>query len=645
MTSRKSICAYCGCACLLDFNYENGEIKSTLPVAEDFASMGKPCVKGLSLHEALQTNRIEKPMIRKNGKLEEVSWTEAYEYIYQNIKDLRGNEIYLTGSGEFSNESNYLISKLARTYFKSNNVDCCARLCHAATAKAFNEIFGIAAIPKYDFSHLVDCDVFLMIGTDPKADYPVMYHRIFEAKQLGAKIVVIDVGPSTTSEDANILAKISPNGIVPLLAHLIKRVIENKDFSQDCKGFDGFGDMVEDVEHIVQKNQLSRTNISEEQFEEIYKTINDARNLAVLYGMGATQQHNGTQNIKTITTLSLLLNSVLFSNRGKVNVQGAGDVGVFPEFIPAGGDRELIKKYWGLEFETEDKLINHNGLPITKGFYDERTKAFWIMGMNPAHSMPDLNALHNIFKDRFIIYQHHHSGKTMDFADVVLPTTMLPEEEGTITNGERRVRKVNPLPHTPTIKPNWQIVTELAKKLGMGDLFDYSSADEIFDEIKEMIPAYANLDDKKVGGLVGDLADKNPKFTIFPRLHYKVEQIKEEDDYNFILTTARTRFHFCTGEGTRNSKRLITMEPEAVAMMNPEDAKRLEIVAGDMIKIESAVGEIEIKSGTDELVMQGVVVLPYHFDKVLVNKLTPRILDEECWTPCYKGISVRILKI
>ena len=638
---RNSICAYCGCGCKLQFEVENGEIKSIRPVPEDYASLGKPCIKGLSLHETLRSNRLTSPQIRKEGKLEDVSWDEAYTYIYEKMKVLGNDEVYFLASGELSNEDNYLMSKFARVAFESNNIDCCARLCHAATAKAFNEMFGIAAIPKYDFTDLEKCDLFLMIGTDPKADYPTMYHRIKKAKDYGAKIIILDVGPSTTSEDADSIIKISPNGIVPLLSRLMERIIEGRDFTKDAKLREGYDDLVRDISKITDRFPLNATNLKDGDFEDLYYLVNHSKHPAILYGMGATQQHNGTQNVKAIASLSILLNAVLFSNRGKINVQGAGDVGGFPGFRPSESKYELFEKYWGIKPGEEHSFMNHDGKVATEALYENDVKAVWVMASNPAHSMPDLNALEKSLKDKFVIYQHHHPGVTMEFADVVLPTTMLPEESGTITNGERRVRRVEPLHHDPMVKPSWQIIVELARKFGFEKLFNYESPRKVYDEIKEIIPAYSDLDDKVVDGMKGDLADKEPKFINFPRLRYELDK-RDLETYPYVMTTARARYHFCTGEGTRNSERLMKLDPGAEAIFNPSDAKELGLKEGDMVKIESSVGELEIGVEIDDLVERKVVVLPYHFEKHLVNKLTPRNLDPESGTPCYKEINVKI---
>lgn len=638
--NKRSVCAYCGCACYLDFVFENGELVNTLPNKDDYASRGMPCIKGLSLHESLKKNRLMVPQIRINGELKDSSWKDAYSYIHENLKNLNRDEVFFIGSGEYTNETNYLMSKFARTQFKTNNVDCCARLCHSATGAAFNEIFGIKAIPKYTMDNLEECDLFLSFGSDPKADYPVMYHRIKKAKDYGAKIVVIDVGPSTTSEDADLIVKISPNGIVPLLSQLMKVLIDKKDISKDAKQFDGFDRLFTNVSKIADRYPLPYTNLHAGEFEELYRLIDKAKKIGVLYGMGATQQHNGTQNVKAIAAFSILMNAVLFSNRGKVNVQGSGDVGSCPKFINDSKVASKVNEVWGMERID----LSHKGMTLTEAMYDDKIKAVWVMGTNPAQSMPDLNQLHEKLKKKFIVYMHHHGSKTMEFADVVLPSTMLPEENGTITNGERRIRKVDSIGHDPKIRQGWQILSELGREFDNSDQFKYGSAWDVTREMLKVIPAYSGINLDKLSDQ-GELADKEPKFISFPSLRYENVEHADANIYPFSLTTARTRFHFCTGEGTRNSDRLMKLEPQAYAYFNPEDAEKLEIRDGDMVRLVSSVGEVEVETRTDEMVLQNVIVVPYHYEKVLINYLTPLILDPESKTPCYKEVNVFVEKV
>src|SRR3989344_6409855 len=172
----RTICPYCGCGCLL--NFENNKFT---PIKEDPVSNGHPCIKGLTSYETVDVDRVKQPLIKINNKLKEVSWDQAYKFIYKNIKDYKPNEIAFLGGSPASNEDNFLLQKFARDVFKTDNIDSCSRICHAASCFAFNNAFGITRMPsKIEDYEKADC--ILLIGTDPKLTYPVAFDKILKSK-------------------------------------------------------------------------------------------------------------------------------------------------------------------------------------------------------------------------------------------------------------------------------------------------------------------------------------------------------------------------------------------------------------------------------------------------------------------------------
>ena len=436
-------CPYCGCGCTLHVKYDkkNGPGGKILPNPDDVVSEGKPCTKGLTLHEVLPTNRLTSPMLRrsKTDNLEECTWEEAFDFIKENLdeldQELDGNvrdAVYFVGSGEFTNEANYLLSKLCRSHFHSNNIDSCARLCHSSTAHAFGRMFGIKAIPTVTMNDLREGDCFLFIGTDPMENYPVLFNRVLEAKKNGAKLIAVDIVAIGTTSQSDHFYHLAPGGILPLLSHLIVMLVDGGDISRDAKDFEGFEEFVDSARQVSQKNPPSSFGFTSKTMEELYWLINDAKRPVICFGMGLTQQGNGTQHVFAAGGLSMLLNAMLFPNRGKVNIQGCGDVGCDPGWCPR--DDSGWKGKWDFTF------TSHEGAVMTERLYDPEVKFAWIMGGNPSQSMPDLNELDESFRKKFVVLQHHPPVRTMEFADVVLPGLMLSEEYGSVTNGERRLR-------------------------------------------------------------------------------------------------------------------------------------------------------------------------------------------------------------
>lgn len=679
-------CPYCGCGCrlVLKMSEDGSYIEKTLPDTSDPVSRGKPCIKGITVHEMLRTKRLDSPMIRlkKGDKLQRCTWDEAFSFIAQKLekmaevnisKDQEGrlvpvdrsvqedqlvpvdrpvlatlrDKVYFVGSGETTNEANYLLSKLCRSVFWSNNIDSCARLCHAATGVGFDKIFGIKAIPRYSMDDLQTADCFLFVGTDPMEDYPVLFNRVLEAKSKRAKIVCVDLAGNGTTSQADRFLKISPGGIIPLLSHLIIRLVDGGDISRDAKSFDGYSEFVESARKIADSNPVSSFGFSRDDMEYLYWTINDAKKLVIGFGMGLTQHLNGTQNVCAITGLAVLLNAILFPGRGKINVQGAGDVGSDPNWRPVSADFPGYKvSGWHEGFR------KHRGVGLTKGLYSDDVKFVWVVGGNPSQSMPDLNKLDKSFEKKFIVYQHCHPSRTMEFADVVLPARVLSEEAGSVTNGERRVRGILKNRRNTTgnrkvyskdssIKSNVDIISAFAKSLGVKG-FQYGSVTEIFDELVKVTPDYNGLSVDGVYSDEGQFANKEPRHIHFQKLKYDPVHFSGAGEYPFVLTSARNRFHFCTGDGTRRSKTLVQLAGPGCVLINTDDARIIGIKDNSRIRLISKVGVIEVEVKTDPTVEKRVVVAPFHFEKILVNKLTPLDLDPESGTPCYKNVPVRI---
>lgn len=674
----KAFCPYCGCGCRLQVKLSDGsnEVSATsgsriekfLPDVSDPVSQGKPCVKGLVASEILTEGRVRTPMIRNSKRevFKECTWDEAFEFIkkkldqifpgtnYCSTNSTVRNMVYFVGSGETTNEANFLLSKLARSYFGSNNIDSCARLCHAATGAAFNQIFGMKAIPNYSIDDLLRADCFFFVGTDPLEDYPVLFNRVLEAKKKGAKIITVDLAPSGTSAQSELFLKITPGGILPMLCHLIVRLVDKGDISRDARMFDGFQLFVDSARAVSQANPVSSFGFTRDQMEQLYWMINDSKSLSIGFGMGLTQHLNGVENVKAIAGLAAIMNAILFPNRGKINVQGAGDVGADPDW---GGGSDFGKNIELLGWNSN--FLNHHGTVMTEALYDEEVKFCWIMPSNPALSMPDINALEKSFARKFIILHAHHENRTMEFADVVLPSLLLTESPGSITTGERRVRGLwNVLGRKNTIGGGSQsevlttrnpltdaeVIVLFANYLGAKG-FGYSDLKQVFEEIVKVVPGYHKLEYKMVECDEGMFAEKKPAFIKLPTLKYDRLHFSGSGEYPFILTTARNRFQFCTGDCSRNSKTLNNLSGGPVVYINPRDAELMEVADGLEIKIISEVGEVAASAKIDAGVEKRVLVAPFHFEKLLINKLTPRQLDPVSKTPCYKEVHVRVQKV
>lgn len=641
MKTVPSICSYCGCSCRLNFVVENGKIVKTLPDNTDPVSEGRPCIKGLTLHEVIYKDRILEPMIRekKGSKLKKVSWKEAYEFIYKKTKNLAPEEIFFSPSGKTVNENSYVMQKFGRIVFKTNHIDgCCSRLCHIATVRGLKNTFGIAAVPsKMNDVHSLDC--LFIIGSNPASNYPVVFNRILKAKQKGLKVISIQCVAALISQQADVSLVIQPGAETLLLNAISNLIIQNGAYDKKLESVDGFKRLRDTVKKYTEDIVCKVCGISHDDWKNMTNMILKSKSFGVMHGMGITQHVNALENIHSLLNMMILKNGQMLSLRGEVNVQGVGDMGCMPDSLPCGElvEYSKLEKIWGT------KVPKEKGKNIMEALLISPAKAVFIAGFNPAQSMPDLNKVHKNFKRMFIVQLESHPNLTTDFADVVLPIPTLVEKTGTIANGERRIRHVGKvIEPVGKSKSEWIIFKELAELFGFGKFFNYKDEKEILKEIIRVVPSYSEISPEVTDD---QWAEKEIKFLKFnPEQFEGVEDVRSKK-YPFILTTFRSQYHFLMDEMTSKSPTLSKNQDGPFCYMNEDDAKRLKIKDGDKIKVFSYVGSVITQAKIDKRIPEKTVGMYFHFKELLVNKLFPTQFDEETFTPNYKLVAVQIQKI
>jgi len=640
-----SICPYCGCGCRLVFMIEDGKIVKTLPDKTDEPSEGIACIKGLTVHEALKNGngRILRPLLRmdKEEPFKEASWEEAYRFIYEKTQDLAPSEVFINASGKVTNEDSYLTQKFARVVYKTNNIDaCCARLCHVTTVQGLENCFGSrAAFSKMDDIYGVDC--LFIIGSNPASNYPVLYNRILRAKRKGMKVVSSQAVYNVTARFSDVSLLIYPGTELLLLNGIINALIHQGAYEKSVETIEGF----DRLRHVVEMYSIDFVRhvcgVELEQLHRLIEHIANSKSLGIIHGMGLTQHATGSENVHALLNLMILKNAQLFSLRGEINVQGAGDMGCLPDRLPTGplATVPLLEAKWGTDVPLG------KGKTIVEAFLISPPKAAFISGMNAAQSLPNLNMVHKNLRDMFVVVLDHYFNLTTRFADVILPTPLLFEREGTITNGERRVRPVKRAVDTlESCKPDWLIFKELSALFGCAEHFRYREPREITDEIVDVVPAYHQVDVAALYGGRDCWPEKRMYFKRFMPEHFEgVEDIRS-DKYPLILTSFRSQHHFLTGEMTNKSKTLMSFKEGPFCYLNPLDAERLEISSGDIIEVYSSVGSVECAAQIDASIPKGRVGMHFHFEQFLVNKLFPTQFDYKTFTPNYKMVAVGIRK-
>lgn len=625
---------------------ENGRIVKVVPDRSDGPSEGIACIKGLTIHETVANDegRILTPQIRlsKDEPFREVSWSEAYRFIYERTRDLAPSEVFINASGKTTNEDCYVTQKFARIAYKTNNVDsCCARLCHVTTVQGLENCFGSrAAFSKMDDIYGLDC--LFIVGSNPASNYPVLHNRILKARRKGLKVVSSQAVYNITAKFSDVSLLIYPGTELILLNGIVNVILHEGAYDKSVESVEGF----ERLRHVVEPYTIDfvwhTCGVDLEQLNQLIQHVSDAKSLGIIHGMGLTQHVTGSENVHALLNLMILKNAQLLSLRGEINVQGVGDMGCLPDRLPTGPlvSAPVLEEKW------KTSVPIGKGKTIVEAFLISPPRAVFVSGMNAAQSLPNLNVVHRNMRDMFVVVLDHYFNLTTRLADVVLPTPLLFEREGTITNGERRVRPVRKVvAPCGECKPEWQIFKELSVLFGCGDYFRYEKSRDITEEIVGVVPAYRELDVASIYDGSDGWPDKRVVFRRFMPEHFEgVEDIRS-DKYPLILTSFRSAHHFLTGEMTNKARMLMSFKEGPFCYLSGMDAERLGVRDGDKVEVSSSVGSLRCEARVDEGIPKGRVGMHFHFEELLVNRLFPTQFDEKTFTPNYKMTAVSVKRL
>ncbi len=619
-----STCIFCGCGCKLDYIVKDGRVVGIKPVNEP-VSEGVPCVKGLSIPE-MKVKRIKVPLYRenKNKDFDKVDWKYVYEILKEKIEQTEEDDMMFVSSGEITNEDNYVLQKFARVIAKTNNIDNTARLCHSPTVLAYERMLGNPVNPNF-IKDIEDLDLILLVGTDPFSTYPVAFHRILKAKKKGAKIIYLHHLKLKTSEFSDYNLIVRPGTEIVAIASVLNYLFKSGLY----RNIDGMNELRDDVKEIGFDFASEVCGVSASLLKEVADKILESRRFGVMHGMGLTQQVSGTENVEILLALCFLKDGKILSLRGKINIQGAGDMLAHPWIG--------IKKIEELEKKWRVSLPKFKGKTLIESILVDPVKFLWISSSDLAVSLPDLGKVHRNLKKMFVVLANPFFNFTSNFSNLLLPTPMLFEREGSITNGEGRVRYVRKILESNSI-PEWRIFNDLAG-------WNYRNIKEITREIVRVIGSYSKVDVEKLYNGIDQFIDKEIKFKRIPKIKIEGVNFWNLKKHKFILTSFRSYYHFLTGDLTRSSKTLRSGMEEPILLVNPMDADELRIKDGEMVRVSSDVGSQEIKVKLSDAVYRKVVASVFHFNEFLFNKLVPLEMDEETQIPNYKGIPVTIEKI
>lgn len=673
---KQTTCPYCGVGCQLKISIRKNKIIKVMG-AEDLPNNGKTCVKGrFGLDFVNRPERLTRPLIKKQDKFVEVSWEEATGYIakrFKEIKDKYGVQaIAGLSSARCTNEENFVFQKFIRSVIGTNNVDHCARLCHASTVAGLAASFGSGAMTN-SIEEIEHSDVILVTGSNTTETHPVIATHIKRAVLFnGAKLIVVDPRKIDLVEHATVWLQ-QKNGTDVAWINAMSNVIVNENLhnqnfiKERTEDFDKF---LEVIKNYSPEKAEEITSIPQDKLKQAAQIYGQAKKATIIYSMGITQHTTGTDNVKSLANLAMLTGNIGREStgvnplRGQNNVQGACDLGALPNVYPGYQSvtnpqaQEKFEKAWGA------KLSDKVGLTIIEMLNAAcagEVKACYFMGENPMLSDPNINHVREALeKLDFLVCQDIFPTETTEFADVILPAASFAEKDGTFTNTERRVLPIYSLcPPVGEAKPDWEIVQLIAKKMGVD--FGYNNVKNIREEINLLTPQYGGITHERIESgeklqwpcptkeHLGTKYLHKDKFvkgkgTFFP-VEYIAPKENVDSQYPFVLSTGRMLYHYHTGTMTRKTKALPQYQEGPYVEMNPEDLKKLGVKDGDKVKVSSRRGEIEIPVLETKKVVCGSVFIPFHFAEAAANILTIDAIDPIAKIPEYKVCAVAINKI
>jgi formate dehydrogenase major subunit len=685
-----SVCPYCGVGCQLTYQIKDDKIVAVTG-KNGPANQNRLCVKGRFGFDYVEhKQRLLKPMIRKQGvpkiphevidpsnpwtHFREATWQEALDRAaggFVKIRDRDGAKALAGfGSAKGSNEEAYLFQKLVRTGFGTNNVDHCTRLCHASSVAALLEGVGSAAVTA-TFNECKNSDVIIVIGANPTENHPVAATFFKQAAKRGAKLIVMDPRGQALKRHAWQMMQFRNGADVAMLNAMLNVIVTEKLYDQQYiqTYVEGFGPFAESIKDFTPDEMAPICGIDAETLRKVARTYARAESAIIFWGMGVSQHTHGTDNARCLIALSLITGQVgrpgtgLHPLRGQNNVQGASDAGLIPMFFPdykSVESPEIRAKYeqaWGVKL---DPKRGKTVVEIMNAVHADEIKGMYVEGENPAMSDPDLNhAREALAHLEHLVVQDLFLTETAVYADVILPASAWPEKDGTVTNTNRQVqmgRQALPLPGD-TRQDLW-IIQEIANRMGCG--WSYKHVGEVYTEMASMMPALDNISWERVAreGAVtypSDAPDQPGRDVVFdkgfPRpggfgklVAAKLTPPDEvpDRDYPFILTTGRQLEHWHTGAMTRRASVLDALEPSAVASVSRGTFAKLGIAPGDMIRVTTRRGTVELSARQDDAVPDGVVFIPFAFVEAAANLLTNPALDPFGKIPEFKFCAARV---
>ncbi|MFD1203955.1 formate dehydrogenase subunit alpha [Sporosarcina contaminans] len=671
----KTVCTFCGVGCSFEVWTKDRKILKIQPVSEAPVNAISTCVKGKFGWDFVNSDqRLTTPLIRKGDAFEEATWEEALDLVANNLGKLHKkhgkDSVGFISSSKITNEENYLMQKLSRQVFETNNVDNCSRYCQSPATDGLFRTVGMGG-DAGTIKDIAQAGLVIIVGANPAEGHPVLATRVKRAHKLhGQKLVVADLRKHEMAERADIF--ISPKQgtdqvwLMAVTKYLIDSGWHDESFiRENVLHFEEFKEVLKTytlsfAEHI--------TGIPKEQLINVAEMIRDADGTCILWGMGVTQNTGGSDTSAAISNLLLATGNYrrpgagAYPLRGHNNVQGACDMGTLPGWLPGyqhvtdDAARGKFERAYGVTIDGKPGMDNIQMLQAV----DEGTmKGMYIVGEDMALVDSNSNHVHDLLsKLDFLVVQDIFFSRTARYADVILPAVPSLEKEGTFTNTERRVQRLfQALPELGEAKADWWIIQEIARRLGAD--WNYAHPSEIFAEMASLSPLFSKADYKQLEGygsfFWGSLTGKSTPLLYengfnFPdgkarfALSDWVEPVAYPKEYDLHINNGRLLEHFHEGNLTNKSDGIQKKVPEIFVEVSPELAKERGVISGSIVRLVSPHGALRLPVLVTDRVKGNELFLPMNSVKKesAINFLTGTAVDQRTNTPAFKQTKVRM---
>ena len=674
-------CAYCGVGCTFRAEMRGEQLVRMVPWKDGKANRGHSCVKGrFAWGYANHQDRVLSPMIRDSidQPWREVGWDEAIGFAAKRLQAIKAQygARALGGitSSRCTNEETFLVQKLVRAGFGTNNVDTCARVCHSPTGYGLKTTFGTSAGTQ-DFDSVMQADVIMVIGANPTDAHPVFASRMKRRLRQGAKLIVIDPRRIDLVRSPHIEAAhhlpLQPGtnvAVLTALAHVIvTEGLADETFVRERCDWDEYQDwarFVADERHSPELLEAV-TRVPAAELRAAARLFATGGNGAIYYGLGVTEHSQGSSTVMAIANLAMATGNIgrpgvgVNPLRGQNNVQGACDMGSFPHelsgyrHISDPAARKLFEDDWGVTLDPEPGLRIPNMLDAA---VDGSFRAIYIQGEDILQSDPNTrHVAAGLAAMDCVIVHDLFLNETANYAHVFLPGSTFLEKDGTFTNAERRIQPVRKVMEPANGYGDWEVTQLLANAMGLG--WAYTHPREIMDEIARLTPSFAGVSFDRLdaaGSLQWPVNEQFPEGA--PVMHverfaagkgkfvvtdYVPTDEKTGPRYPLLLTTGRILSHYNVGAQTRRTDN-VAWHPEDRLEMHPTDAENRGLKDGDWTRLASRTGETALRLTITDRVAPGVVYTTFHHPSTQANVVTTEFSDWATNCPEYKVTAVQV---